>query len=44
MVNARLLRSVSARLGPCLVLVAAVAVSGLALLGVLPLDAARPEN
>merc|ERR1712235_111423 len=42
MVNARLLRSVSARLGPCLVLVAAVAVSGLALLGVLPLDAARP--
>ena len=40
--------SVSARLllgpCPCLVLVAAVAVSGLALLGVLPLDAARPEN
>ena len=38
--------SVSARLllGRCLVLVAAVAVSGLALLGVLPLDAARPEN
>ena len=31
-------------LGPCLVLVAAVAISGLALLGVLPLDAARPEN
>ena len=38
--------SVSARLllVPCLVLVAAVAISGLALLGVLPLDAARPGN